>query len=322
MRAVKVLLLAVLVAGWWQMWVHRDEVASAYTEERAPLTLELNGVGAVPVASERSVSPYALVPPGSERAPTAAIPAAEEPTGSVVETELTGGSVTLEGVVQLPDGTPVSGATVRIERFTVDGSAVGETVSGSDGTWRADGLLAGRLRVRAYAPNALASVESVVVVLSTTGKATIPLQVQAAASSIRFDVAGPLGIAIGTEATVAVVVSRELVDEEGRLVQIPLAGQPLLTTFAPPARLLSADLVTTDDGGAARYLVVCDAAGTAVARPELEGQRPTVQLPSCVSAEALAELEAAAAAEEEARAEASTADEGSEPGAEDVEADR
>lgn len=313
MRAVKVLLFAALVAGWWQMWTHHEFVASAYTDERAPLTLELKGVGAVPVATERAISPYALVPPGSERAVTVAPAVEADSAEAMADPELTGGSVTLEGVVQLPDGTPVAGATIRIERFTVAGSAVGETVSGPDGTWQADGLLAGRLRVRAYAPNALATVESVVVVLSTAGRATIPLQVQAAAPSIQFDVAGPLGLAVGTNGTVAVVVSRELVDEEGRLVEIPLAGQPLLTTFSTPVRLLSADLVTTDEGGAARYLLTCDGVGTAVARPELDGERPTIQLPPCLTAEALAEREAAAA---EAAGEAESVPIGDDQGAE------
>lgn len=164
--------------------------------------------------------------------------------------------------------------------------------------------MAGRLRVRAYAPNALASVESIVVVLSRTGQATIPLQVEPAARSIQFEITGPLGIATGGDATVAVVASRELVDDDGRLVRIPLAGQPLLATFDPPARLLSADLVTTDDGGAARYLLACDREGTFAGRVVLADEQGAVDGPPCLSAEALAELEAAAAAEAEAGAEA------------------
>lgn len=306
MRALKVLLFAALVAGWWQMWQHHDEVAAAYTEDREPLALELKGVGAVPEPTERSVSPFALLPPGPERSPTfSSMLGVTEPTEeTATDPELTGGDVTLDGVVQLADGTPVSGATIRIERFTVDGQAVGETVSGPDGTWRADGLMAGRLRVRAYAPNALASVESIVVVLSRTGQATIPLQVEPAARSIQFEITGPLGIATGGDATVAVVASRELVDDDGRLVRIPLAGQPLLATFDPPARLLSADLVTTDDGGAARYLLACDREGTFAGRVVLADEQGAVDGPPCLSAEALAELEAAAAAEAEAGAEA------------------
>lgn len=305
MRAVKLLLAAALAAGWWQMWEHREFVAAAYTEDRPPLALELSGVNAVVAESAPSPSPYTLTPAGPDRSPTFAIEPTELTPANV---ELTGGSVSLEGTVQLLDGTPVSGATIRIERFTSDGSAVGETASGPDGAWQASNLRGGRLRVRAFAPNALASVESVVVVLSTSGRATIPLQVQAASPDVQYEAFGPLGIAIGTQATVAVVVSREAVDESGRLVQFPLAGQPLLAAFDPPARLLSADVVTTDAGGAARYLLACDGEGANVGRLLLGDQRTSVTFPSCVSAETLAELQAAAAAEEAARADAESAD--------------
>ena len=306
MRAVKLLLLVALVAGWWQMWQHRDDVASAYIEDRAPLALELNGVGALPEDLESSVSPYALLGPGTDFAPTFVVTRSEP--AEAVSVELTGGSVSLDGTVQLPDGTPVAGVTVRIERFTSDGSAFGETETGADGRWQASGLRAGRLRVRAYAPNALASVESVVVVLSTTGRATVPLQVQRAAPTIRFDVVGPLGVAVGSQGTIAVVASRETVDENGRLIRFPLAGQPLMASLSVPARLLSADVVITDPGGAARYLLTCDAEGVAVARLELDIERPTVTLPPCLTPEALAEVEAAAAAEEAARAESDSVD--------------
>ncbi len=298
MRAVKLVLLAVLVVGWWQLWNQREFVVAAYTEERDPLALELGGVSAVPIASDRSVSPYALSSVGFGRRPTY-LPqdATDDTEPSAVE--LTGGTVTLDGSVLLPDGTPVAGATIRIERFTTAGQAVGETVSDEEGNWQATGLQAGRLRIRAFAPNLLASVDPVVIVLSHTGSATIALQVRAPAPSTTFELVGPPGVAIGTQATVAVVVSRELVDENGRLIQVPMTDQPLLMSVPAPARVLSADLVTTDAGGAARYLVTCDAEGTPTANMLFDTERATLALPPCLTLEALAELEAAASAEAE-----------------------
>ena len=168
MRAVKLVLLAVLVAGWWQLWNQREFVVSAYTEDREPLALELSGVSAVPMASDRSPSPYALSSVGLSRAPTY-LPQASSDEIEPPSVELTGGTVTLDGSVLLPDGTPVAGATIRIERFTTAGQAVGETVSDEAGDWQATGLQAGRLRIRAFAPNLLASVDPVVIVLSHTG---------------------------------------------------------------------------------------------------------------------------------------------------------
>ncbi len=308
MRTLKLVLFAALVAGGWQLWNQREVVVSAYTEERDPLSLELGGVSAVPIASERSPSPYGLVSAGLDRAPTFLPPAEADEDEEPPVVQLTGGTVTLDGVVQLPDGTPVAGATVRIERFTTEGEAVGETISDEEGNWEAPGLRAGRLRVRAFAPNLLASVDPVVFVLSHTGSATLVLQVQQAAPSVTYELVGPPAIAIGTEATVAVVVARESVDENGRLVQVPIAGQPMLAAVDAPSRLLSADLLDTDAGGAARYLVTCDAEGTAAVNVLFGSARSALALPPCLTVEAMAELEAAAAAEDESAADAAEGD--------------
>lgn len=299
MRAVKLVLLVALVAGGWQLWNQREFVVSAYTDERDPLALELNGVSAVPITSARSESPYALAVAGTGRAPTHL----RLDTGDDAEpetVELTGGTVTLDGSVLLPDGTPVAGATIRIERFTTAGQAVGETVSDDDGNWEVVGLRAGRLRIRAFAPNLLASVDPVVIVLSHAGSATIALQVQAAAPAVTYELVGPAAVAIDAEVTVAVVASRELVDENGRLVRVPMPNESLLMSVSPPARLLSANPVTTDAGGAARFLVVCDGEGTPTSSVQIDTVRSTLALPACLTIEALAELEAAASAEAEA----------------------
>ena len=346
MRLVKVILFAALVAGWWQLWHVREDVTSAYTTERPELALELDGIGLMVAEGERPVSPYALTPAGSERAPT--FPEITDPDdeasandgavdGDALDEnavdenglddgtvdpgnsiEVTGGEVELTGTVQLDDGTPVAGATVRIERFTSQGSGTAETVSGPDGSWSASGLLGGRLRVRAYAPNQLASLDPVVLVVTHTGSASVDLRVGQPSPDIEFEVVGPIGIALGTSQTVAVVVSREFVDELGRFVELPVINAATNVSVSG-ARLLSADTVTTDTGGAARYLVACDVDSSPLASIALGGaaaqvvddaaaetddavsDEPTVAtsatavltLPPCLSAEMLAELEAA-----------------------------
>lgn len=296
MRLVKVMLFAALVAGWWQLWHVRESVTSAYTEDRAPLALELDGVNARIAESERSVSPYALTPAGTERAPTF-LPIAVETTPDVASAVgVTGGAAQLSGSVRLPDGTPVAGATVRIERFTSEGSATAETLSGPDGSWSASGLQGGRLRVRAFAPNQLATVEPAVLVVARNGSAQLSLEVVAPTPGVRFEVVGPPGIAIGTASTVAVVLSREAVDDWGRLIQLPVSGVSTSASVTS-ARVLSATDVVTDTGGAVRYLVACDVDGIPVAMISSGEQETIVSLPGCMSAAALAELEAIAAAE-------------------------
>jgi len=303
MRFVKVMLFAALVAGWWQLWHVRDSITSAYTDERPILALELDGVNLALADTERPVSPYALVPAGAERAPTF-LPIDSQSTepessGSV---GITGGTASLSGTVQLADGTPVAGATIRIERFTSDGQSTAETVSGGDGSWSASGLLGGRLRVRAFAPNQLATVEPAVLVVSRTGSARLELVVVEPSASLRFDMVGPPGIAIGAEATAAIVVSQEIVDDWGRLIQRPVPSSETSVSISG-GRLLSADEVFTDDGGAVRYLIACDVEGPVVAVVSSGAAEATLAMPSCMSATLLAELEAAAAAERAAEAE-------------------
>ena len=303
MRFVKVLLFAVLVAGWWQLWHARDAVFSAYVDERPPLALELAGVGATVAERERPISPFALQSAGIERAPTflSLTPSIEPEDDSTIA--VTGGDASLSGAVRLPDGTPVAGATVRIERFTSAGSGTAETISGADGTWTASGLQGGRLRVRAYAPNQLASVDPAVLVVTRSGSATLDLGVVAARPGLRFDMFGPPGIAIGTAGTVAVVVSSEVVDERGRLIQRPEVGRELTASISG-GRLLSADVVVSDAGGAVRYLIACDAENPLTANVNVGETDAIVALPLCMSAESLAELEAAAAAERAAEQDA------------------
>lgn len=296
------MLFAALVVGWWQLWHVREWVTSAYLDERPPLALELDGVNLALADTDRPVSPYALVSAGTERAPTF-LPIAAAPNTDDSLVGITGGTASLSGTVQLVDGTPVAGATVRIERFTSDGQATAETVSAADGSWSASELRGGRLRVRAFAPNQLASVEPVVLVVSRNGSARLPLSVVSPAPGLRFDVVGPLGIAIGTSGTAAAVVSREVVDEWGRLIQTPVSSLETSATISG-GRLLSADNVVTDVGGAVRYLIACDVESDPVVVLSTGDEQAVLAMPSCMSANLLAELEAVVEAERATAAEA------------------
>lgn len=307
MRLLKVILFAALVAGWWQLWSVREVVVSAYTDERPPLALELDGVNVTLADTERPVSPYALQSAGLDRAATFLPIASAEPIDDELSSiDVTGGEVSLSGVVQLIDGTPVAGATVRIERFTSDGQGTAETVSGPDGSWSALGLRGGRLRVRAFAPNQLASVDPSVLVVSRNGSAQLTLLVEQPTPGLRFDMVGPPGIAIESAGTAAIVVSSERVDDWGRLIQLPVPG--LETTVSiTGGRLLSADVVVTDVGGAVRYLVACDVEGATAVVVKTATEEAVLALPPCMSPELLAELEAAAAAERAGEQEAAAA---------------
>ena len=158
-------------------------------------------------------------------------------------------------------------------------------MTGPDGAWRAEGVRGGRLRIRAFVPSQLASVESTVLFVARTGSANVPPPVALPEPGVRFELFGPPGVAIGTTDTAAIVVSRQTVDDLGRLVELPMVGRRFSVVIGG-ARLLSADQLTTDAGGAVRLLLACDAPSRPLATMVDGDERSFVALPPCVSGEA------------------------------------
>jgi hypothetical protein len=81
-----------------------------------------------------TVASITTSPPGSDY--SGVVLPAVEGRAPLEKVEITGGDATLSGLVLGPDG-PVSGATVRLERFVGDAVSHIDIVSNGDGTWRA-----------------------------------------------------------------------------------------------------------------------------------------------------------------------------------------
>lgn len=283
MRIVKFALFATLVAVMGWMWGLREDVVSAYTEDPEPIDLRFDGLSLTVDRVEIDRSPFirTRAPRTRQPAPALAIdptPAPIDPAGIVPgRSDVTG---TVTGIVDGVVG-PVEGAIVLIERHSSGGVGSQELVTGPDGTWSLDSVSGGRYRVRTFVPGQSTSGPSIVFFLESAAVQVIDLSVTGATPGHRFELFGPEQLTLGADETIAVTVSTESIDGRGVRVLNPVATTVnLTTTDGMTIRSLSA--APTDAGGAARYLIRCDALGARSVTVATDGGTTVLALPLCL----------------------------------------
>ncbi len=185
--------------------------------------------------------------------------------------QIRGGGAVLQGRVLL-GGAPVGGAGVHIDRFEGAGTSGLDTTTQPDGTYRFDGLLGGRFRIRAYRPPDATMNAAQVFFLNVNETRSIDLNVSSYSG-------GPANIAaaiapnppvLGELANVAVAVTTRGVDSSGvaRSIGIPNVWITLVAgsgrSIVPPAAVI------TDGNGRARFQLRC---------ASLDNQQLTIVLP-------------------------------------------
>ncbi len=279
MRAVKLALFCVLVAAWVTGWQNRSDVVEAYTQERAPIQLRLQGLDGLVGVGSPGRSPYVL-PLAADTSDSSVGVFVERPDPQPIL--LTGGSGKLSGFVVDPAGVAVPNATVRLVRVTSAGQVAQDVAVGAQGEWEVADLLGGRYRVRAFVPGTYRSVGSTVFVLGDGATAELVSLVAPPAQGVSFRLTGPDQLFLGQAATVAVSANREAVDSGGVLVLIPAGGLVVSVQAGVGTSLLSADTVITGADGSARYLISCDAQGVATLGVSNGTSSALLALPPCV----------------------------------------
>lgn len=258
MRLLKLLLGAAIVAALATMWLERDRVVSAYTDESEPIEFRLDGIDLSSSKTPIEPSPFALVASPDLRSQQVVPVAASVPDDAKVE--LGGGEASFIGTVTGPTG-PVPGAVVHLERHTTEGIASVQTTTDEFGLWSATGLAGGRWRVRSYVPNLYTSGPSQVFFVSEDEDVTIDATMTAPSEVPVIDLVGPASTYINQSYTYAVTVGIRRVDAEGRVVVVP-APNAQVTVLSTSSSLTSTDVVSTDSGGAARFSMACGSLGT------------------------------------------------------------
>ena len=307
------------------MWTNRGVVIEAYANEGQSSTeVQLGGVDLTFELSPIEASPYEVVAaPDTRRAaiaetfatevapavePAPALEDGEDPSdggGSEppVQTVVTqppttiepppiyGGTAQLTGLITGPEGR-VPFATVRIERHTSEGTVTKDLVTDSNGRWAAARLLGGRYRVWAWAAqDDLAMPGSQVFFLDEGANRQTDLTLDEVSADPRVELIEAGSIYVGLSGTVAISITAQRVDEDGRVV---VDGMPdTVVVFEPsPGVSTSPTVALTDADGVARFSVRCVDEGRPFVnvrhsadvkeRPEDPDRVHSFTLPACI----------------------------------------
>jgi hypothetical protein len=286
-RLVKAILFSALVFGLFSMWSQRDYVIEAYQETPEGQQITLSGVDLAITRSTLGQSPYVIpAAPDTrvEQPPTLAFATTEDQYPVV---PMVGGTTVLSGVVLGPDG-PVPGATVEIQRHTADGVAFRTIAADDAGRWRATGLLGGRYRVRAWLPGALAMGSSEVAFVPDGEAKDFEFLLWGIDPSPKLELVKNNEVYLGVPATIAVVLTRPVIDDRGVVVTTPIGGSPIFVSASQNMTVLSDPTQSTDVDGVARFAIVCsalpaaDVINTGVLIARADDLVQTFPMPACV----------------------------------------
>ena len=300
MRVVKAFLGALVAAALIAMWAERHTVIDAYRNEgRTSTEVQLDGVDLTFELTPIQPSPYEVVaspdtrrvavadvfsaevelvtePPSDDTAAgddsaadgdtgsSGGEPAPAPPRPSTPEVEpvaVYGGTAQLRGVVKGPDGA-VPFATIRLERHTRNGSATEDVVADRNGRWAASRLHGGRYRVWSWAAeDDLATPSSTVFFLDDETTRPTDLALEQLEAEPRVTLADGGDIYVGLSGTVAVAITAQRVDEDGRVGTVGLPGT--VVVFEPSSGVTASPAVAvTDDDGVARFTLHCESVGS------------------------------------------------------------
>lgn len=279
MRVLKLAGLALIVFALVSMWNRRDWVTSAYLDDPEPIGFVADGVDLAFEPVVLGPSPFAVA--SAPRTSDVVLPRLGSPSSGAAVT-VDGGNAVLTGMVYGPEG-PVAGATVVVERFV--GTSHGESRVQTDetGAWTLRGARGGAYRVRAFLPNVYVSPPAELLFVEANSGVSFSTLLGPFQPVTSLGLHGGQERYPGQEQTIAIVATTTIVDQEGRLLVVPVAGTPVTFLLEGAATLLSSDVVITDAGGAARFRLRCDRIGALSFNAEAELVRLSGALPSCVA---------------------------------------
>ncbi len=290
LSAAKFVAAGAILFGLGWVWQARQDVLGAYTAQTnidevqiPPLSLS---AATIPDGEQGRSFSLAVAPDLADASPARLAYLEPESTPAAVSA----GSSSLSGKVVGLAADDIGGR-VLLTRVTSGGAGEVSVPIEDDGSWSARNIVGGGYRVRAFVPSLRASNGSTVLFPRDDQDRKVNLAVTTPPQDLVLDADGTDDVVIGSESVAAVTVGRQVVTPDGRSVVSPVAGLDVQATFSPIVSLLSADTSTTDQGGAVRFLVRCDLAGTAAVTLVAGEQRAVLTIPPCLTPEQKAELE-------------------------------
>lgn len=194
------------------------------------------------------------------------------------------GEAAFKGTVAGPDG-PVANASVRVERLVAGAVAANDVVTQPDGSWELPGIKGGAYRVRAWRSPDLALVEPAFIFIGSKQVFPLDLKLDRYTGPFATGAVAPNPPVVGAPVNLVVQLSSRSVDDRGFVVGVPLVGAVVLLGTATSAwQLLSANPVSSDANGRARWELRCSAAGANPLTVAVDRTAPPLPLtlPPCV----------------------------------------
>jgi hypothetical protein len=191
----------------------------------------------------------------------------------------------VQGFVTGPQGGPIGGATVRIERLVFDSVATADLVTRpEDGGFDMPNVPGGRYRVRAFLPPTLAQVEPEVFFLEDGAQRKLDITLtEHSGLDVRASVA-PAQPLLDEAVNLVVQVVNSVVDGNGIVRSQGVPGELVSLGGSSRWRLQSTNPVSTDGQGVARFELSCQSTGPPQLAVQLSGSGQVFELdlPDCV----------------------------------------
>lgn len=294
-------------------------VVLAYTQERTAPEVRLTGINLESKFTELEKSPFITDDPIDTRRQPVSLAFVNNPKELSEEVPIEGGTSEFFGVVtgtiktqqintnpegensiteKIETGKPIAGATVIFERHTNKGVGTIKVQTNQLGEYEVKGLLGGRYLVRSYLPGVSTSGDPHVTFIPEISKNPAEakklneakvegfkgeLNFNLNSISDNFELQPVISDPIYTtlSGTVAIVLTKDTIDEEGRLVKRAVTGGNI--TLTPNAgTVIETQTATTNSRGFSVYKVTCQTNGVHTAIAQFQDQEIPVTLPRCI----------------------------------------
>ena len=195
------------------------------------------------------------------------------------------GTATVKGTVIGPDGTPTSGATVRVERLVGKAVASLDVASNPDGTWAALNVLGGSYRVRAWRAPDIAQVKPAFFFVGSTETYPVELKLERNFGTTPQPAVAPTPPFVGQSTNLVLQLSSRSVDAGGIVQGVPMAGATVVLAGGGGWTVGLPNPTVTDATGRARWEMVCQGPGVQPLGLTVNGaEQFQLALPACAPA--------------------------------------
>lgn len=192
------------------------------------------------------------------------------------------GQATVKGTVKAPDGTPIAGVMIRVQRLAGNGVATMDTSTAADGTWSAQNVLGGAYRVRAWRAPDLAVTTPAFFFVGATQTFDVDLKVEKNFGTTPQPAVAPNPPVLGETTNLVLQLSSRSVDAEGVVSGVPMVAAVVELAGGAGWGVGLPNPTVTDSTGRARWELICRGVGVQPLRLTVNGAETfQLALPAC-----------------------------------------